>query len=123
MDRNRGGDARCRRWGRLLVGAACAGLLAGCASNGRDARLPPDQCSRAKARPANPHGSVLAPPAAVSAVPDDVMIFGNGADPAPARSAPAGEDLGRPIGMGPGDAGTTAGLALSGRRPARYGSC
>ena len=131
MDRSTSGGFRFRRWGRLLAGTMSMALVAGCATNGREARLPPDQCSRSKARSANPNGSVLAPPVAVQTVPadnaggNDVMIFGNDADPAPARSAPepAGEDLGRPLSAAPGMIGMTNSLALRGHRQARFGSC
>lgn len=134
-----------RRWGRLLVGAACMVIVGGCATNGRDARLPPEQCSRSKARPANPHGSVLSPPGTAEAAPakgsgsNDVMIFGNGADPAQARSAPApsGEDLGRQSGRtsgakraaprkgarAPKVTGSAQSVALDDPRQARFGSC
>ena len=59
MDRSTSGGFRFRRWGRLLAGTMSMALVAGCATNGREARLPPDQCSRSKARPANPNGSML----------------------------------------------------------------
>lgn len=139
-----GGSLR-RRWGRLLAGAACIAIVGGCATNGRDARIPPEQCSRSKARPANPHGSILSPPGSAQAAPangtgsNDVMIFGNGADRAPARSAPApsGENLGRPNGRAPGAkrasprkgalvpkvTGSAQGMALHDPRQARFGSC
>ena len=131
MDRSISGGFRFRRWGRLLAGTIGMALLAGCATNGREARLPPDQCSRSKARPANPNGSVLVPAVAVQTAPPgdaeghDVMIFGNDADPAPARSAqePAGEDLGRPKSAAPGMTGMANSLALRGHRQARFGSC
>lgn len=131
MDRSTSGGFRFRRWGRLLAGTMSMALVAGCATNGREARLPPDQCSRSKARPANPNGSMLAPPVAVQTAPadnaggNDVMIFGNDADPAPARSAPepAGEDLGRPMSAAPGMTGMANSLALRGHRQARFGSC
>ena len=131
MDRSTSGGFRFRRWGRLLAGTMSMALVAGCATNGREARLPPDQCSRSNARPANPNGTVLAPPVAVQTGAADnaghngVMIFGNDADPAPARSAPepAGEDLGRPMSAAPGMTGMANSLALRGHRQARFGSC
>ena len=121
------GGFRIRPWGRLLAGTMGMALLAGCATNGREARLPPDQCSRSKARPANPNGSVLVPAVAVQTAPPgdaeghDVMIFGNDADPAPTRSAPEspGEDLGRPLSAAP----VTNSLALRVHRQAPFGSC
>ena len=131
MDRSTSGGFRFRRWGRLLAGTMSMALVAGCATNGREARLPPDQCSRSKARPANPNGSMLAPPVAVQTVPadnaggNDVMIFGNDADPAPTRSAPEspGEDLGRPLSAAPEGMSKTNSLALRGHRQPRFGSC
>lgn len=129
-----GGAPRARRWGRLVAAAALAALLAGCAANGREARLPPDGCSRSKARPANPHGSVLVPPdseqaaPAVGVDPGDLMIFGDGASPAPDS---AGEDLGRPISAAPASKGAARrktasardGLAPRGGGPAEFRSC
>lgn len=131
MNRKLSGGFRVCRWGSLLAGTMSILLVAGCATNGREARLPPDQCSRSKARPANPNGSVLIPAVAVQTVPpenagnNDVMIFGNDADPAPTRSAPepAGEDLGRPLSAAPEGMSKTNSLALRGHRQARFGSC
>jgi len=129
-----GGAPRARRWGRLVSAASLAALLAGCAANGREARLPPDGCSRSQARPANPHGSVLVLPDAAQAAPagagdpGELMIFGGSAFPAPDA---AGEDLGRPISATPVSKGAAQRKTASARDvlvprgggPAEFGSC
>lgn len=82
-----------RRWGRILCVGVASCALAACATT-PDGRDPPDHCSRGKARPANPNGSVFLQ-ATVGQAPDanggrsaEVMVFGKGeADTAP--NAPA----------------------------------
>lgn len=81
------GARRARRWGRLL----CLGVvvvLSGCATDKLGPK-PPSHCSAARARPANPNGSVLMQPTAIGASPggSGVMVFGSGADPAKPESA------------------------------------
>ena len=132
MTGRKGGAGDARRWGKLVAGAALAALMAGCAAGGREARLPPDGCSRSKARPANPHGSVLVSPAEALSGPDaaddpaDVMIFGDGASRAPEA---AGDDLGRPISAAPRgkDAAprrtARGGLAQRDGKRTDFGSC
>lgn len=83
-----------RRWGRLVAVPVIAMALAACATTPREDRAtPPEKCSKARARPANPHGSVLVPASAQAspaANDRDVMLFGNGATaPAPEAAPPS----------------------------------
>lgn len=113
------GALSARRWGWILCVGVASCALSACAttSEGRD---PPKHCSRGKARPANPNGSVFLQ-ATVGAAPEanagrsaEVMVFGKEgeqADPnAPAdvvvpapptgtEGAPAAP-AGRPFSMG-----------------------
>jgi hypothetical protein len=97
MNNAKGGALVARRWGRILCAGLAVTMASGCATD-RESRVPPTHCSKYRARPANPNGSVLVLPAsAVSQVQPgatanpvqggDVMIFGNGADPARPESA------------------------------------
>jgi hypothetical protein len=116
--------------------ASC--LLAGCATTGQDAKTPSTHCSRGKARPANPNGSVLMQPTVVGAAPqgsgNDVMIFGNGADLAQPQSAPADAQVPAPptapqAQPAPGSRRAAPARTRSGRpismapTTIRYGSC
>ena len=89
-----GGARRVRRWGRILCLGLTASLMGGCATDKMGPK-PPTHCSTARARPANPNGSVLMQPTVIGAAPggaatgsNGVMVFGGGADPAKPESAP-----------------------------------
>lgn len=84
-----------RQWS-WIAGAILAGSgLAACTGNAGTPR-PPKHCSAARARPANPHGSVLVIPASAGATPQSsnaatgngVMVFGQDADRASSASPP-----------------------------------
>lgn len=100
MPKGSGGAPGPRRRGNVLLAGMASCALAGCATTGQDAKTPPTHCSRGNARPANPNGSVLMQPAVVGAVPqgsgNDVMIFGNGAEPAQPPSATGGAQVPAP---------------------------
>lgn len=87
-----GGATRARRWGRIVCLGLTASLLGGCATDKMGPK-PPTHCSAARARPANPNGSVLVQSKVIGAAPDGsttgagVMVFGSDADPAKPESA------------------------------------
>lgn len=95
MIRDYGRARRSRRWGRFLCLGLAISMTGGCATDKLGPK-PPTHCSTARARPANPNGSVLVQPTVIGAVPNGsgvgagssgVMVFGSGADPAKPESA------------------------------------
>lgn len=126
------GALSARRWGRILCVGVASCALAACATTS-DGRNPPDHCSRGRARPANPNGSVLLQ-ATVGAVPTpgagrsaEVMVFGKDGEQA-APDAPAETVVPAPPTATEGAAAAPAGRPLSMRRElaplqSEYGSC
>lgn len=88
-----GGARDARRWRRILCLGLTASLMGGCTTDKMGPK-PPTHCSSARARPANPNGSVLMQPTVIGAVPNgsadgsnNVMVFGSGTDAAKPESA------------------------------------